>query len=286
VAAVLFAVTAGFVFGLAPLSVRFGLQRAPDVMAAVAVQSVVGLAICGTVAVALGDVHGNVVPFLVIGLLVPGLSTALLTGAVRHAGPSRASMLMNVAPLLSITIALVLLDEPFHVGVFAGGVMIVAGAMSLVGERVRPAHVRTLGLVLAILTGVSFALRDNLVRWVAIDTEVAPQLAGAATLTGALVFALLAIATQPSRAEWRGRLTAAAPPFAPAGVVLGVAYVTMYEAFFRGRVGVVSPLLATAAFWAVLLPWIFLRNVDLVGRRLLIGAVLIVAGGVLIGAFR
>jgi drug/metabolite transporter (DMT)-like permease len=286
VLAVLFAAAGGFVFGVMPLSVRYGLQRAPDVMAGVAVQSLLGLAVCGTAALALRELHGNVLPFLVIGLLVPGLSTALLTGAVRHAGPSRASMLMNVAPLLSITMALVFLDEPFRAGAVVGGVLIVAGAVSLVGERARPAHVRTLGLVLAALTGVSFALRDNLVRWLSVDTNVAPQLAGAATLAGASVFALLAIAAQPSRADWRNRLVVAAPAFAPASLVLGVAYIAMYEAFFRGRVGVVSPLLATAAFWAVVLPWVFLRNVDLVGRRLLFGALLIVAGGVLIGVFR
>jgi drug/metabolite transporter (DMT)-like permease len=94
------------------------------------------------------------------------------------------------------------------------------------------------------------------------------------------------MAVQPARAAWRSRLAAALPAFAPAGVVIGVAYITMYEAFFRGRVGVVSPLLATAAFWGVLLPWLLLRDVELVGRRLFAAAALIVAGGVLIGVFK
>lgn len=254
--------------------------------AGVIVQCVIGLALCGGVAVALGEAHGNVVPFLLIGLLVPGLSTMLLTGAVRDAGPSRTSVLINAAPLLSITIALVLLDEPFRPALVAGAVLIVAGAMSLVGERERPPHVRTLGLVLAVLTGVSFAVRDNLVRWLSFDATAAPQFAGAATLAGALVLSLAVIAVQPSRGGWRVRFAAATPAFAPAGVVMGVAYITMYEAFFRGRVGVVSPMLATAAFWGVLLPWLVLRNVELVGRRLFVGAALIVIGGALIGAFR
>lgn len=284
--AVLYAATAGFVFGLMPIAVRRGLRIAPDVMAGTLAQCVLGLAVCGTAALALGETGGNVGVFVLLGVLVPGLSTMLLTQAVRHAGPSRASVLMNAAPLLSITIALVLLDEPFHVALVAGAVLVVAGAVSLVGERTRPEHVRTIGLVLAVLTGVSFAVRDNLVRWLSVDTSVAPQLAGAATLAGAAAVALAAIALQPTRGEWRGRLAVAFPAFAPAGLVLGAAYITMYEAFFRGRVGVVSPLLATAGFWGVLLPWLFLRNVELVGRRLLLASVLIVSGGVLIGAFK
>ena len=58
-------------------------------------------------------------PFVLTGLLVPGLSTMLLTRAVQAAGPSRASVLMNSSPLLSVTIALVLLGEPFHVALLA-----------------------------------------------------------------------------------------------------------------------------------------------------------------------
>ena len=285
-AAVALAALAGLFWGSMPLAVRHGLQRTPDLAAGVVVQCLVGLAVCGGLALALGEVECDVVPFLLIGLLVPGLSTILLTGAVREAGPSRASVLMNAAPLLSITIALVLLDEPFEPAVVLGAVLIVGGAVALAGERERPEHVRTLGLVLAVLTGISFAARDNLVRWLSIDTGVAPQLAGAATLAGALVITAAAVAAQPSRRESRARLTAALPAFAPAGVIMGVAYVAMYEAFFRGRVGVVSPLLATAAFWGVLLPWLVLRNVELVGRRLFVSALLIVAGGVLIGVFR
>jgi drug/metabolite transporter (DMT)-like permease len=286
VLAVLFAALGGFVFGILPILVRHGLQRSRDVMAGVAVQSVVGLAVCGAVALVRGETHGNVLPFLLIGVLVPGLSTMLLTGAVREAGPSRTSMLMNAAPLLSITIALVLLDEPFHLALVAGAFLIVAGALALVGERGRPDHVRTVGLVLAAGAGTSFALRDNLVRWLATDTDVAPQLAGAATLTGALALSLVVVAAQPSRAEWRQRLAVSSRAFWPAGVGLGLAYITMYEAFFRGRVGVVSPLLATAAFWGVLVPWLFIRDIEVVGRRLLAGAVLIVAGGALIGVFK
>lgn len=283
--AVLFAVLAGLAFGALPLLVRRGLARTRDVMAGVLVQSVAGLAVCGVVALARGE-HGNTLDFFAIGLLVPGLSSMLMTLAVREAGPTRVSVLMNASPLLSVSGALLFLAEPFKAALMAGAVLIVGGAVSLARERDRPGHVRTIGLVLAGLTGISFAVRDNLVRWLATGTSSAPQLAGAATLAGAGLLSIVAIALQPSRSDWRGRLAVAAPAFAPAGIGLGIAYSTMYEAFFRGRIGVVSPLLGTAAFWGVLLPWLLLRTVDVVGRRLLLSGALIVAGGVLIGIFR
>lgn len=285
-AAVFWASLSGLAFGSFPVLVRRGLVRSPDVMAGVLVQCVVSLVVCGVVALARGQVHGNALAFFAVGLLVPGLSSILLTSAVKEAGPTRVSVVMNTAPLLSITGALLLLGEPFHPGLVVGALLIVGGALSLGRERERPGHVRTIGLVLAGLTGVSFAVRDNLVRWLATGASAAPQLAGAATLAGAGLLALVAIGAQSREGAWRGRIAGAFPAFTPAGISYGIAYATMYEALFRGRVGIVSPLLATSAFWGVLLPWLLLREVELVGRRLLLAGLLIVAGGVLIGIVR
>jgi uncharacterized membrane protein len=69
------------------------------------------------------------------------------------------------------------------------------------------------------------------------------------------------------------------------GVVFGLSYVSLFEAFYRGRVTIVSPIVATESLWGVVLSILLLRHTELVGRRVLIGAVLIVAGGVLIGVY-
>ena len=79
---------------------------------------------------------------------------------------------------------------------------------------------------------------------------------------------------------------AAAAAFVPAGLCYGLSYVFLFEAFYRGRVSVVSPIVATESLWGVLLSWLVLRNSENVGIRLLGGAVLVVAGGVLICVFR
>jgi uncharacterized membrane protein len=73
---------------------------------------------------------------------------------------------------------------------------------------------------------------------------------------------------------------------APAGVCFGLSYVCLFEAYFRGRVSVVSPLVATESLWGVLLSALLIRHTEGVGRKLVFGAVLVVAGGVLIGIAR
>ena len=54
-----------------------------------------------------------------------------------------------------------------------------------------------LGLALALVATVVFATRDNLIRWLAVDTDVKPGVAAAAMLTaGAAVIAMYVLATR------------------------------------------------------------------------------------------
>jgi uncharacterized membrane protein len=69
-------------------------------------------------------------------------------------------------------------------------------------------------------------------------------------------------------------------------VFFGLSYVCLFEAYWRGRVSVVSPLVATESLWGVGLSALLIRHTEGMGKRLALGAVLVVAGGVLIGATR
>ena len=60
----------------------------------------------------------------------------------------------------------------------------------------------------------------------------------------------------------------------------------LFEAYFRGRVSVVSPLIATESLWGVGLSALLIRHTEGMGRRIAFGALLVVLGGVLIGATR
>jgi len=220
-------------------------------------------------------------PFLVAGLLSPGLSQLLFTVAVREAGPARTSVVVGTAPLFSVAIALVFLDEALEAGLVVGAVLIVGGGFLLVGERGRPEHVRALGLALALVATAMFAARDNLVRWLALDTEVAPGTAATATLSaGAALIVAYVVATRvPLRAR-------DARAFIPAGALFGLSYSCLFEAYYRGPVTVVSPLVATESLWGVVLSAAVFWKSERVGFRLVAGVVFVVCGGVLIGLFR
>jgi drug/metabolite transporter (DMT)-like permease len=279
--AVVLALASAALFGSMTVALRFALARAPDAEAG-ALWTIAAALVVTLPLVAAGGIDlGGVWPFLLAGVLGPGGSQLLFTLAVRDAGPSRTSVTVGTAPLFSIAIALVLLDEPAQAGVILGALLIVVGGIVLVREPGRPDHVKWIGLAFALAAAIVFAVRDNLVRHLSLETNVEPALAAAATLfAGGLTVAVWLLVT-------RRRLPGAGvTAFVPAGILFGLSYLCLFEAYYRGRVSVVSPLVATESLWGVSLSALLLRRSELVGPRLFGGAALVVAGGILIGVFR
>src|SRR5688500_5524037 len=213
--AVVLALASAALFGSMTVALRFALAREPDAEAGALLTILPALAVTLPF-VAVGDVDlRGTWPFLLAGVLGPGASQLLFTLAVRDAGPSRTSVVVGTAPLFSVAIALVLLDEPLRAGLVLGALLIVSGGLLLVGERVRPTHFKVAGLVLALAATVVFAIRDNLVRWLATDTPVSPPLAAAATLGAGGLCVLVYLAVVRRDAIPVRRL----PLFVPAGVM-------------------------------------------------------------------
>ena len=289
-AAVLLACASAALFGAMAVASRFSLRRADDPE----LGSLATISIAFAVTALIGIVSspgsrsldpGELWPFLFAGALAPGISQTLFMRAVRDAGAARTSVLMGTAPLATVAIALVALHEPVRALLLVGAVLIVAGGIALAGERVRPADFRRLGVLFALAATVAFALRDNFLRWLAEDTDAkALVTAPVSLLAGAVTIGAYLLVSR--RGTWDGGLRATVRAFVPTGVLFGISYAALFEAYYRGRVTVVGPLVATESLWGVVFSALLLRRSELVGRRLLLGAALIVAGGALIGASR
>jgi drug/metabolite transporter (DMT)-like permease len=284
---VLFGALAGALFGAMAIAVRTGLGRFPDAQVGALIVAGVAAAASipgGVLSGLLTDVKpGSLWPFALAGMLSPGCSQILFIVAVRDAGPSRAAILIGTAPLMSVAIALVLLDEPFRPLLLAGTVLVVSGGVVLARERRRPAHFRRLGVIVALVCATLFAVRDNVVRWGARGAHAPALTASAVSLTAATVVVLAYVLTA-QRDGLGSRLRQALPAFAPAGLALALAYACLFLAFDHGSVSIVAPLNATQSLWAVVFAAVVLgRAADVIGRRLFAAGLLVVAGAALIG---
>jgi drug/metabolite transporter (DMT)-like permease len=284
---VLLAAGAALSFGALAVTIRLALQPPLDAEAASLVTTFLAGACCVVLAIVKGDLSGldwvDTWPFLVTGLFAPGISQILFTRAVGVIGPSRTAVFVGVSPVLSAAIAVTVLDEPLHVALVLGTLLVVAGGTLLVRERVGPGALLSLGIGMALGAALLFAVRDNLVRWAARGSDVPGFVAASASLASATLVIAVVVLLRP-HAGLRVRQTFR--PFVLSGLVYGISYACLYSAFDRGRVTVVAPLVATESLWAVLISIVVLRHSERIGARLLVAAALVVGGGALISSFR
>ena len=290
--AVILALLSAALFGAMTVALRFGFRdgRAPDAElgafvctgAAALVAAVAAVLDREATELALRDAAF----FALAGLIAPGASQLLFTRAVRDAGPSRTSVVVGTAPLFAAAMAIVLLDEPIEAPLVIGGLLVVAAGLILVSEPTRPEHVRLSGIAIAFGATLLFTSRDNLVRWYSGETSSGSvKGAAVAMAAGAIGTLLFLLATRGRRLPADARQIAW-KPFAVGGLFFGLSYVCLFAAYYRARVTVVSPLVATESLWGVTLSVLLFKRTELVGARLAGAAILVVAGGTLISVFR
>lgn len=284
-AGVILACVAGLFLGALNITTRRGLARSQDIEAGSAIITLVAFVVVAPFALGSGDAFdaGELWPFLLLGAFVPGLSLLMVVHAVRAAGASRAGILFGMAPLFSALFAVIAFGEPFQLALAIGTLLVVAGGVVLALEGERPADYRAYGAVLAVTVAAGFGLRDNIARAVGEDVSVDPLAQSTVVMLGGSLLLVANLLRRPSPFK---RLRDAFLPYASSGVVLAIGQGALFEALDRARVTVVAPLAGTGVLWTVVLAAIFIGRSELIGRRLIVVALLVVAGGTLVGVTR
>jgi uncharacterized membrane protein len=268
-------------FGVAGVLLRRGLQHGSPLSAAV-VSITVTTAFVWCFTLATGSVERmltwRIWPFLVAGLVAPGLARLMFFVGIDRIGVARAFSLMATAPLFAVAIAMAALGERPTPLLLAGAVAIAAGSMLLARRSQHEARWRRRDMIFPALGALGFALRDNLSRWGLRDYGDSLTAAAAATVTSLLVMWICAGVRRASLNPPRSSLAF----FALSGVCEGSAYLLMWRALAIGEVSVVSPLVNSHSIVAIVLAAIFLRDLERVTWRIALAAALIVAGVALV----
>ncbi len=288
--AVALALASGLLFGGLAVGLRRGFATVPDAELGAFQNQAVGFLtalIIAAVSLQLTDATWEAVwPFLVLGIFVPGITQVMFAYSVRYIGASRAMVITGTIPLASGFVAVAFLDEPFRIALLIGTLFVVGGGMLLVWDRVRPPNYRAIGIVWALASIALFATRDNVSRWVTSDRDVPPFAAAAALLAGAsLAVGLYLLVTRTPKTAVE-QIRTSFRPFLLSSVFLGGAYCLFLAAIDRGRVTIVSPLSGTFVLWTVVFSAIFLRQVEAISKRLVIAAILVLAGAAVVAATR
>lgn len=268
-----------FFFGLALVLTQFGLRHQSALLGAlVSIPAATILFWC--VLPFFIDWRGwdpaAVSNFALAGALFPAAVTLLTFEANRRLGPNVAGSLGNLAPLVAVGLAILVLGERPSPIQGMGVAVIVVGVTTLTVNRGQsafawPLWTLALPIIAALIRGgIQPYLKLGLAVWA--DPF-------AAVLIGYTVSSLVVFAVAMLRARgWpSGFKRAGVLWFAVIGLSNGLAVIAMYAALNRGSVTLVSPLVATYPLITLLLSAALLRSVR-VGLKLVLGVAGTVAG--------
>jgi uncharacterized membrane protein len=282
-AAILFAFASATFLGAGVVTSQLGLRTMdPLAGAAVSIPSFVLLFLLLSPLLLAGEpvVWRGLWIFAAIGLFFPASLTLLAFASNRALGPVITSTLSNLAPLFSVTLAVLLLHEPLLPVQLVGLVIAVIGAVIISVTRPRDlGHWRSLALLLPLAAAL---VRGVIPPVVKLGLEVWPSPLWACFI-GYVMSSLVVLAVQRVR---QGAFLTKAPAsgqlwFAITGITNGLATLSMFAAVRHGPITLVAPIVAIYPIVTVLLSTVMLKHIAIT-PRIIGGTVLTVAGVALV----
>jgi drug/metabolite transporter, DME family len=218
--------------------------------------------------------------FFVSGCLQPLFARALYYEALTRIGVSRAGPLRGAEPLFATVIAVSILHEQPTVPVYVGTVLIVGSVWAISAGRSGTANWRLLDALFplgaALVSAISQSLRKQGLN-ILPDPFVAAATVTSVTLTLLVTFLVV---TKQTKQLHMGRDSFLF--FFCAAMIALSAQISNFIALSRAEVSVIIPLLNTTPLFAVLFSSFFLRSMETITPRIIFGAILMVAGVVII----
>jgi drug/metabolite transporter, DME family len=214
--------------------------------------------------------------FLISGCLQPLFARALYYEALIRLGVSRAGPLRGAEPLFATALAVAVLHEQPTVPVYVGTLLIVGSIWAISSRQSGESNWRLLDIFLplgaALVSAISQSLRKQGLN-ILPDPFVAAATVTSVTLT---LFMIFLFATKRTGQLRMGRESFLF--FLIAALVALSAQISNFIALSRADVSVIIPLLNTTPLFTVLFSSLFLRGMETITPRIILGASLMVAG--------
>ena len=200
--------------------------------------------------------------------------------AIEKVGAAVASAVGNLTPLIATVLAIALLGEHVTLPILTGTIVIVGGTLLLSGSG-QQIGFRPWMILLPLASATCFGI-VQIIRKVAL-AGMAPAPGAAVNYTAALIAVSAVMLARDHRGIYacRGR---ALVNFIAAGVAENTGVFLIILALSHGTVSVVIPLTAASPIFVLLFTPFFLKGVEVLTPRVIVGTLLIVAGVYLITA--
>jgi uncharacterized membrane protein len=263
--------------------VRFGLRKS-NIFAAMLVSYVVSVSCVWTYIMATRSLEFLTSPamiyYLISGCMQPLFARALFYEGITRIGVARAGPLRGIEPLFATAIAVIVFHEQPGWWVFLGTMLIVTSLWLISGKQQGEKNWRLIDALFPISAALISATSQSL-RKQALQIIPDPFVAVAVVTTVSLIL-LLGFVFATGRTDQVKMRPEALRFFLCAALIATLAQVANFVALARGELSVIIPLLNTTPLFTVFFSAIFLRAIENINTRIVLGAILMVAGVVLI----
>jgi len=218
--------------------------------------------------------------FVIAGIFAPGIGRTLSYVGIERIGVARSVPIVNSSPIFASIFAVFYLGEVWVLQNIAGTLLVILGVVIL--SMIKPAdgQWRKMDVIYPILGAVAFGVSANL-RKAGLGVVNNPILAAAATAVTAALFSLVLVQINGGNQAFKLSRRSAAWLFS-AGIFNTAAMLSVFYALSRGKVVIVEPLVSSNPVLSLLLTAIFLRDLEVLSVRVVVGALLAVAGTILV----
>jgi len=218
--------------------------------------------------------------FILGGIFAPGLGRMLNFMGIERVGLARSVPIANSSPMFASVLAVLIMGETWTLQNFIGTSLVVFGVVILSKRETGRERWRKIDLIYPVMASFSFAVSSNL-RKLGLLAEDIPLMAAAVTATTALLFVLAVLKAQGGRRA----ISLSRQSFGwffVSGLSNTAAMLSVFFALSFGKIVIVEPLIGVNPAITIFLSAIFLRDLEAITLRVIMGAGCTVLGSILV----
>jgi len=284
---IIFSISAALFFGLSDFMIRVGL-RYSNARSAVIFSTISGLMVPVVIGIfslswQILNLWG-VVYFALAGVTGAFMARYLLYVGMEKVGVSIATSLANTRPLFGSLIAVMMLGEKLTLSIAGSTLLIIAGAIAISWDK-SGGHVEKnwshRDLIFPLLAGFSYGLA-YVMRKLGVNLIPHPVMGVLIQNTAALVCFLLSAPLEKNhqRVDWNN--AKAWLLYGISGLLAFFANYFTFSALNLGQVVIVAPLVSLNPLFTLALMWLFLRKLERVTGKIVLGAFFIICGAAIL----
>ena len=277
------AIIAALLYGLAMITAQIGLKDTDTFSGALIsmVFSFIGSLFLFIFYVRLSDfANWALIYFIIAGLVGPCIGRFLLYIGINRVGSSIASTLYSIKPLFSALAAVLILSENLTPGIAAATVIMVAGLAIVSFEESGKKIVGSWSkkdLIFPVMAGAAYGL-SHVFRKIGLNINHEPLMGVVVQNVTALSFSLTLALFKRNHQQVSVNHRKAWVAFGLSGIFSVLGQLATFQALNIGSVIIVSPLSSISPLFVIMVAGIFLRKVERITWKIVLGAVLIIGG--------